>query len=328
MSLRMRDLLDAVEWVAGDQHGLITSAQLAEIGIQRSTLGRRVRTGGQWRRVLPATYCVSDEPLTVEQRETAALLFAGDGSVLTGASAMRRWGIKYVPADPALAPVHVVIPIERHRKSAGFAVVERSQRPPTVTNLDGAPCATLARSIVDAARRITDRRTTRAFTLEAIQRGMVDLADLATELRHAQRRGTALLGDCLVEARAGVQSVPEAELRDFVARTNLPTPLWNPRLYRANGEFLAQPDGLIEESMTVLEVESEEHHSKGEDWTNTLGRATRYGAAGLVVVHIVPALMRRNPSETLRIIRESHQYALTRPRPDVIVKPIGTFSDE
>lgn len=320
MSLRTSELLDAVEWIAGDQLGLITAAQLDEIGFTRSTLARWIRTGGRWRRVLPGTYLVSTGPMSIEQRETAGLLFAGEGAFLTGISGMRRWGIKYLPGDPRAVPVHAAIPVTRHRKSAGFVVVERTQRLPATSILGGAPCAPLARCIVDAARRINDRRTTRAFMLEAVQRQMVVIHALEQELSHAQRRGTAVLRDCIVEARAGVQSAPEAELRSFLATTSLPTPLWNPRLSLPNGEFLAKPDGLIEESMTVLEVESATHHAQGDDWTRTLDRATRYGSLGLVVVHIVPSEMRRNPAKTLRDIVESHEYALTRPKPDLIVE--------
>jgi predicted transcriptional regulator of viral defense system len=246
MSLRTRELLDAVAWVASEQNGLITAAQLDEIGIPRSTLSRRIRTGGMWRRVLPGVYSVVDGPLGLDQRDRAALLFAGSGAVLTGASGLRLRQIQYLPADAATAPVHVAIPIARHRKSAGFVTVERTTRPPAPTFINDVPVASLARCLVDAGRRVTDRRTTRAFILEAIQRGMVTAEAVDDELRHAQRRGTALLRDTVAEARAGVRSAPEAELRQHMLSQGMPRTLWNPTLRLPGGEFVAQPDGLIE----------------------------------------------------------------------------------
>jgi hypothetical protein len=324
MSLRTRDLLDAVEWVAADQDGLITAAQLSEIGIQRSTLGRYVRTGGRWQRVLPGLYHVGMGALSLEQRELAGLLFAGPGAQLTGVPALRRWGLEYLPSDPLTTPVHTLIPNERHRKSAGFVIVERTRRLPTAVDLDGLPCAPLTRAIVDAGRRLTNRNLTRALLLESVQRRMVEIPDIAAELGRAQRRGTALLGDALVEACAGVRSVPEAEFRDLIGRTDLPTPLWNPELFLPNGTFFAQPDGLIKESMTVIEVESERHHSQGDDWMRTLERATRFASVGLVAVHVVPSKMRRDPSQVIREIRGSHAYALTRPRPNLLIRPIDS----
>ena len=320
MSLRTRDLLDAVDWIAQDQQGLITAAQLDSIGIPRSTLSRRIRTGGAWQRVLPGVYSVTHEGLTIAQRDLAGLLFSGRDAVLTGGTGLRLWGLEYLPADPATAPVHICIPIERHRKSAGFVIVERTKRPPSPADGFGVPVAPLARCIVDAGRRITARRTTRALVLEAIQRELVTVEAVTVELGRAQRRGTALLGDVLQEARAGVRSSPEAELREHMLRGGMPAALWNPTLRWPNGAFLAQPDGLIEESMTVIEVQSEQYHAHGRRWDATLERASRYGAAGLLVVHVIPADMRRDPNQTLRLIAETHREGLRRPRPPLMVE--------
>ncbi|MFL6288333.1 MAG: hypothetical protein ACJ73L_08040 [Actinomycetes bacterium] len=320
MHLRARDLLEAVHWVANDQLGLITAAQLEEIGVLSSTLARRARTGGAWRRVLPGTYQVADGPMSIEQREMAALLFTGSHGVLTGASGMRRWGLTYLPQDPIDAYVHTLIPLTRHRKSSGFVVVERTKRLPTPTTVDALPVAPLARCIVDAGRRNIDRRTTRAFLLEAVQREMVGVEEIAHELSKAQRRGTALLRECVEEARAGVRSAPEAELRELMLRAGFGPTLWNPVLRLPTRKFVAQPDGLIKESMTVIEVQSKQYHGEGDRFVATLNRATNYGALGLLVVHVVPSEMRRDPNATLRQIWQTHRRGLERPLPTLIVE--------
>ncbi|MEO8107250.1 MAG: type IV toxin-antitoxin system AbiEi family antitoxin domain-containing protein [Actinomycetes bacterium] len=320
MSLRTRDLLDAVHWVANDQDGLITAAQLDAIGIPRSTLSRRIRTGGQWRRVLPGTYCVFDGTLTISQRERAAMLFAGVDAVLTGASGLRRWGLEYLPANPNDAPVHSLIPAARHRKSAGFAIVERTQRMPSAQMIQGVPVAPLARCLVDAARRVTDRRSTRAMTLEAIQRELVSIDAVERELRQAQRRGTALIHDTLEEARAGVRSAPEAELRHLALAAGLPLIWWNPTMWTPDDNFLAMPDGVVVESMAVIEVQSRQYHDGDEQFAATLNRVDVLGQHGLLVSHVVPGVLRRDPVGTLRAIRETHLEALARPRPDLRVK--------
>lgn len=316
MSLRTQDLLDAVHWVANDQDGLVTAAQLDALGVPRSTLSRRIRTGGQWRRVLPGTYLVSDGPITVAQRERAGLLFAGADAMLTGVSGLRRWGVENLPDDPEKRPVHTLIPASRHRKSAGFVIVERTQAMPrSSSTIENAPVAPLARCLVDAARRITDRRTTRAMALEPIQRSMVTIDETEYELRHAQRRGSALLRDTLEEARAGVRSAPEAELRHHAMAGGLPTIWWNPTLWTPAGEFVAMPDGIVVESMAVIEVQSRKHHDGDESFAATLSRSARLERHGLLVTHVVPAIMRRDPPATLRAILETHRVALTRPRP-------------
>lgn len=319
MSLRTRELLEAVHWVANDQEGLITAAQLDEIGIPRSTLSRRIRTGGSWRRLLPGTYLVADGPVTSAHRERAGLLFAGRDAVFTGATGLSRWGLENLPVAPELAQVHTLIPATRHRKSAGFVVVERTQRMPQTQTVQGAPTAPVDRCLVDAARRITDRRSTRAMILEAVQREMVAIDAVDRELRFAQRRGTALIRDTLDEARAGVRSAPEAELRHHAMVGGLPQIWWNPTLWTPGGEYIAMPDGVVVESLAVIEVQSRKYHDGDDAFGETLARTARLGRHGLVVTQVVPGTMRRNPGATLRAISETHREALSRPRPNLVL---------
>jgi hypothetical protein len=315
-------LLEAVDYVAGTQAGLITAAQLDEIGVPRSTLKGRIRTGGLWQRILPGIYLVMPGQLTPVQRDRAALLFAGPTAMLTGASALRHHGFRYLPEEAA---IHVLISHDRHRKSAGFVSIERTQtlpRPISINQLDVAP---VTRAVVDAARRVTTNRTTRAFTLEAVQRGLASPRAVEEELRSAQRRGTALIRGVIAEAKAGVRSAPEAELRQAVTSTNLPTPLWNPGVFLPSGKFLAQPDGLIEESMVAVEMDSREYHSEGDGWADTLERGTDMSNAGLVVVHVIPGRFRADPDATLTRIKCAHDQGLKRPRPDLRVVPCEEF---
>jgi hypothetical protein len=261
--------------------------------------------------------------LTVEQREYAGWLFAGDDAVLTGLPALRRHGLRYLPGEPDDRPVHTAIPHLRHRKSAGFAVVERTERLPNAVAIDGLPCASVARALVDATRRITVPAQTRAMVLEAVQRRKCGIDQIAHELKHAQRRGTALVGDAVREARSGVRSVPEGDLRLAMQGAPLPTPLWNPQVYRPDGTLLGIPDGLIVESMVALEVDSRAYHSEGDDWMDTLDRDSDFMAHGLLTVHVVPARLRRDPWATVRRIVAVHQQGLRRPRPELLVVPMS-----
>ena len=181
----------------------------------------------------------------------------------------------------------------------------------------------MARAVIDAGRRVTGRRATRAMVLETINNKLTSLDTLKEVLRHAQRRGTALLTDTIAEAHAGVRSAPEAEVRDFVLRAPVPEPLWNPSVFRPDDSFLAIPDGLILESMVAIEVDSRGYHSEGEDWDDTLDRHTELTAAGLLVVHIVPARFRANPGKYVKCIIETHRQGLGRRLPNLRVVPVS-----
>jgi hypothetical protein len=64
----------------------------------RHALDHLLRVGGAWQRILPGVYLTVTGTPTVEQREVAALLYAGSASVMTGPAALRRHRIRVVAA--------------------------------------------------------------------------------------------------------------------------------------------------------------------------------------------------------------------------------------
>jgi hypothetical protein len=154
-----------------------------------------------------------------------------------------------------------------------------------------------------------------------VQQELATVEELDGERKSGQRRGTALTTEVLLEAAEGVRSAPEAELRELFLGSDLPEPLWNPRILHPHGEFLAEPDALIEESMTAVEVDSREHHSTGDGWVTTLNRDAEMTGAGLLVVHVVPALIYQQPRVCLRRISQVHQQGLRREPPPLRVIP-------
>jgi hypothetical protein len=95
----------------------------------------------------------------------------------------------------------------------------------------------------------------------------------------------ALFRRVLAEVAAGIRSAPEAELRELIASSSLPPPLYNPDLY-LNGKFLARPDAWWPQAAVAVEVDSKEWHLLPSDWQRTLRRHRRMTAAGIYVVHL------------------------------------------
>ena len=161
---RLSTSFAAIRATADAQLGLITAAQLAEIGVHRSTTSRR-SAGGMWTRVLPGVHLVGGGTPSRQQRLLAALLYAGDGSVLTGTTALRGYGFRALGLAEARdddaerpEPVHVLVDHERRRLSTGFVRVERTRRDPGSVRVAGFPSAPVARAVGDAARRIPRER--------------------------------------------------------------------------------------------------------------------------------------------------------------------------
>ncbi|MEI7778801.1 MAG: hypothetical protein WCJ42_05155 [Actinomycetes bacterium] len=303
--------------VATLQDGLITAAQLAEIGVSRSTIHRRNQLGGLWNRVLPGVHQVTGS-LGEQERRRAAVLYCGPECAITGLAALRPLGIKSMRSASEHDDIHVLIPVERRRLSSGFVVVERTIRMPRVITLAGLPFAPPARAIIDAAHRCVKRSDVFALVTEGVARGLVDIAALDHELACGSRRGTRMLREAIEHAGQGAWSGSEAQLRSGLLRSSLPEPTWNVALHTACGDLLAIVDGYYDDVALALEVDSREHHSIGNDWEHTLNRSAMLTAHGVVVMHFTPARIWRDMDSIITEIRSARGRLIGRPLPALV----------
>src|SRR5579862_7543093 len=76
------------------QYDVISRTQALGCGMTRGTLEYRLRAEGPWRQLLPAVYLTTSGTPTADQRDVAALLYAGPRSVITGPVAVRRHNLR------------------------------------------------------------------------------------------------------------------------------------------------------------------------------------------------------------------------------------------
>ena len=301
----------ALEATLDQQRQVVTRRQLNAAGVDHVFISRRIRRG-LWLRLLPGVYAVDAAPVTTEQRRIAASLYAGSPSQLTGLNALHWYGFRYAPATDR---IHVLVPHETRRRSAGFVVVQRTRA------LDDAPrdsqqyrIVSPARAVVDACRALADLGTVRAIVAEAVQGGHTSLDALDREIRRAARSRTALVRHVFAEIIDGVRSSPEAELRALAATsTTLPAILWNTRLRADDGSALPTPDGWIAEAGIALEVDSREHHSSPDDWARTLQRHNILSQYGALILHFTPKEIRTEPARVLRVMERTYLSRMQSP---------------
>ena len=281
------------------QHLVITRRQALGCGLGHDAIHRQIRPGGSWQRLLPGVYlCVTGTP-THDQRDIAALLYAGSGGTLTGAAALRRHGMHVLPSDV----VDVLIPAKRVRQSTEFVVVHQTTRlPENVCYIGHVQFALPARAVADAVRGVRDLRTVRAVVAAAVQTRRCTVEQLAAELHGGPVHGSAFFRAALEEVTLGTRSGPEAELLDLIKRGRLPLPLFNPRLY-VGDELVAKPDAWWPDLGVAVEVDSREWHLSPESWERTMRRHARMSAVGILVLHFTPRQIREEPAEVLATIR-------------------------
>ena len=105
---------------------MISRAQALAVGLTNHALRHRLRPGGPWRGLLPGVYMAATGAPTTLQQEMAALLYAGDGSVVTGPAALRSHHIRTELTEI----VDVLVPAARQRRDTSFVRLHRTTRMP------------------------------------------------------------------------------------------------------------------------------------------------------------------------------------------------------
>jgi len=146
--------------IASRQHGVVTREQLAECGIDKSALTRRLRAG-RLHRLHPSVYAVGHRSLSWRGRWLAAVLAAGDGAVLSHTSAAALWEF----LRPIQGPIHVTVAAAVRRKSRPGLQLHRSRTlaPSQVTTRHGIAVTIPAHTIEDIRTAVEPRLFRRAL---------------------------------------------------------------------------------------------------------------------------------------------------------------------
>jgi hypothetical protein len=295
------------------QHGVIARAQALGCGLSAEGVRYQIRDGGPWRRLLPGVYLAHTGSPSNDQREMAALLYTGPGGVLTGAAALRRFGL----TGPRTDLIDVLVPATAQRREAGFVRIRRTKRLPETVGVAGeVRYAFPPRAVADAARGLADLGEVRAVVAGAVQRGKCPIGALRYELDTGPRRGSALLRRALAEVADGVRSAAEADLHAVIKRARLPMPMFNPRLF-AGQVFLASPDCWWPDAGVAAEVDSREWHLSPRDWEETLARHARMSAHGIIALHFTPGQIYTKRNEVVTVIRSAIAAGRSRPLPRI-----------
>lgn len=102
----------AVDQLVALRDGVVARRELLALGLPSTTLQARTGPGGPWKRLMPGVIFTYSGTPTPQQRLQAALVYAGEGGMLTGICTLVRIGVRNVPDTYDL---HVLIPHERRR---------------------------------------------------------------------------------------------------------------------------------------------------------------------------------------------------------------------
>ena len=168
----------AIAALAGRQHGIVTSAQLAAAGLGPNAVAHRVAQG-RLVRVHRGVFQVGPVA-AVYGAEMAAVL--ATGGVLSHHSAAKKWGMR--PHDGL---VHVTVAGEARKRRPGVQIHRSLSLDAAVQ--DGLPVTTAARTLQDLAAHLPQHELDRAVEQAQVLR----LATRDQIAREMPRRGSRAL---------------------------------------------------------------------------------------------------------------------------------------
>jgi very-short-patch-repair endonuclease len=240
----------AVRAVAGELAAIVSRAQLLAAGVSRGKIARALH-GGALHRLHSGIYAaVAPALLTEEGRLVAALLAAGDGALLSHATAAWRWRI--IPAPPSL--ITVATP-RRHGAMPGVEVFASARlRPGDTTHNGRFPTTSVPRTLLDLATRYDRRSLLRALAEAEFQHDLRP-ADVERTLRRGHP-GSVNLRAALREHAPGhgdMNSRLERRFRNLLIRRGIELPERNQPV----GPWTV--DCVWRERRVVVELDGRQH---------------------------------------------------------------------
>jgi hypothetical protein len=243
--------------LAERQHGVVALRQLQLLGLSKSAVSRRAR-GGRFHRIHRGVYAVGHPKLTGYGHWMAAVLACGPRAVLSHRSTAGLWGVR--PDNRRKSDVSVPSPSARTKQAIEIhrSVTLTSD---DVTTVEGIPCTTLARTLVDLGDVVNRRAVERAVEQAEVLR-LFDLHEVQRAMERAgPRRGTGLLSSVLEDLNGPSLTASELE-ESFLALCRaaaLPTPDVNAWMTLSDGSPI-KVDFLWRRARLAVETDGQPFH--------------------------------------------------------------------
>lgn len=269
---------------AGQQLGLLRQAHLDDLGFSPDQV-RHCISAGLLIREGPKVFRHAGFAPNYQQRLLAAAWVAGPGAAVSHLAAASLWGFDGIQPGA----VEVSVPLPRNPRSVRGRVHRvRDLLPVDVTVRGGIPVTTPARTLLDAAPRLTPRQLEEALD-GACRRGQIYLPNLEWRLGELRRRG-----------RGGVQrldtllQLPQRDRREeswlestflrVLIDAGLPLPTIQVRVTAGPGAKCYRLDANYDEHNLVVEVDGHATHATRRQRQADAERDASLLAAGRRVV--------------------------------------------
>ena len=287
-------LLAQIVTTAEPQHGLVTYAQLRQLGLSSSSVARMVGSG-LLARVRPRVYRVLGAAETRHQQIRAAQLWAGEGAVASHRTGAEVQGLP--GGDPSLIEVTSLT----NARAPDLVVHRRIHLLSGDADcVDGIPVTSIERTVVDLAAVVSRATLSRALDAALLRPG-VTLGSISARLQRGARQGrngTTALRALLVE-RAGekspVESPLERDLLTVLRGGGIPDPEAQ-HVVEKDGHVIARLDFAYPDLKIGIELDGYAFHSSRESFERDRYRLTELTNEGWHMLVFTRSHLRKHPS--------------------------------
>ena len=286
--------------LAEQQHGVVSLAQLQFAGLTASAVRNRV-AAGRLTRIHRAVYAVGHARLTGHGRSMAAVLAYRPGALASHRTAAGLHGLR----QDSRPRIDVTVPSASARSRPGIDVHRTTTLEPTdSTTVDGIPCTSVARTLVDLAdvidRRGVERAVDQAEVLQIFDLRAVD--DVLA--RAVGRRGASVLRGVL-DAYAGptlTKQELEERFLELCRSASFPSPAVNEWIV-LDVETAYQVDFLWREQCLIVETDGWATHGTRQAFENDRRRDRRLRLAEYEVERFTWRDVVERPAEVTATVR-------------------------
>ncbi|MET8527478.1 hypothetical protein [Micromonospora sp. NPDC005172] len=302
------DDADACDWLAFEQAGVLTTAQLAGLLSEGAVRGR-IRSG-RWRSICHGIVLTGNGRLTPDQQLWVAVLAAGPGAVLAGVTAAAEAGVRGLRREP----LHVLVPANRRAARTSLrrlpidmpAVLlhRTSVLPDAHLQLARPPRTTTARALVDAAGWAGSTDEAQGLLAAGCQQRRVlpeELAAVVDVLPRAPRR--RLIRQTIADIAGGAQALSEINFVRLCRRHRLPAPDLQRHRVDAAGRN-RWLDAYWHEWRVQVEIDGA-HHMDARQWAADMRRQNDVWTSGDRILRFPAWLVRARPDEVADVVRRA-----------------------
>jgi very-short-patch-repair endonuclease len=284
--------LERVLALAARQHGVVTRAQLLELGLNSRAIEYRLRRG-RLHRMHRGVYAVGRPQLTRHGTLIAAVLSCGPGAALSHEQAGEVLGIR----KRRSGPIEVTVPAAAMRRRPGLRIHRRPLPDGDRATRHGIPVTSVVRTLLDLAQRLP-RAEMEAVVNEADKLDLVDPERLRAELaERGGQPGVAALRE-LLDRQTLTLTDTELERRflPIVRRAGLPLPRTQRRVNDFRVDFFWPEVGL------VVETDGLRYHRTPAQQARDRLRDQTHSAAGLTPLRFTHAQVVHEAGHVLQVL--------------------------